>query len=308
MYNIIGKSKIFIGLSLILVIMSIIAIFVFGLNFGIDFTGGSIINVRFKNIERPSIDSLKNSLSEISLSNLIIQPLGNDEYTIKTQNITEETHQQIISTIESKFITSENQEIEELRFDSISPSIGSELKIKTLWAVILALFAIGLYIAYVFYKVSKPIESWKYGMSAILALLTHDVVILVGIFSVLGYFLKIEIDAYFIPALLTLLGYSINDTIVTFDRIRENLHKKQNLTFKELINESINETLPRTINTSFTTMITLIAVLFFGGETIRYFVLALLIGIILGTYSSIFIASPLLLWFYNLKYKQNKTN
>lgn len=302
--NIIGKSKIFIIISIILIIFSVVAVSIFGLNFGIDFTGGSSMNIKFNNIERPSIDDTRNALSSIELSDLIIQPLGNDEYSIKMQSITEETHQQIISTLNSNFVDTDNQTIEELRFDSISPTIGDELKIKTLWAVALALLTIGLYIALVFNGVSRPVESWKYGVAAITALLTHDVVILVGIFSVLGYFLKVEIDAYFISALLTLLGYSINDTIVTFDRIRENLHKKQNLTFKEILNVSINETLTRTINTGLCVIIMLSSVLFFGGETTKYFMLALLIGMILGTYSSLFIASPLLLFFYNQKYKK----
>lgn len=304
MYDIIGKSKIYLSISAVFVVLSIVAISIFGLNFGIDFNGGSMMDIKFKNVERPSVSDIQSALSEVKTSDLIIQPLGTEEYAIKMQSISEETHQQILSILKEKFASGENQSIEEERFDSISPSIGSELKTKTVWAVILALIAIWLYIAYVFRQVSKPVESWKYGVAAIAALLTHDVIILLGIFSILGYFLHVEIDAYFISALLTLLGYSINDTIVTFDRIRENLHKKQNLTFKEIINTSINETLPRSINTSLTTMIVLLAVLFFGGETIRYFVLALIIGIFVGTYSSIFIASPILMFFYRAKYKK----
>lgn len=303
MYNIIGKSKIFISISVVFVILSIASISIFGLNLGIDFTGGSMLDVKFKNVDRPSMEDMKNALSEIKLQDLILQPLNNDEYIIKMQSINEETHQQILTTLKSKFTTKTDQVIEEQRFDSIAASIGSELKTKTVWAILLALLAIGCYIAFVFREVSRPVESWKYGLSAIVALLTHDVIILLGIFSVLGHFLNVQIDAYFISAFLTLLGYSIHDTIVTFDRIRENLHRKQKLTFKELINVSINETLSRSINTSMTVIIVLSAVLFFGGETIKYFVLALIIGVAVGTYSSIVIASPLLLFFYNRKYK-----
>lgn len=304
MYNIIGKSKIFISISVVLVIASIVAISIFGLNLGIDFTGGSMMDIKFINVDRPSISDLQNALSEVGLKDMIIQPLENNDYILKMQTISETTHQQILSILKSKFANGTNQSIEEERFDAISSSIGDELKIKTVWSIILALIAIGLYIAYAFRGVSRPVESWKYGVSAILALLTHDVIILLGVFAVLGHFLNVEIDAYFISAFLTLLGYSIHDTIVTFDRIRENLHRKQNLTFKELVNVSINETITRSINTSVTVIIMLLAVLIFGGVTIKYFVLALIIGIFVGTYSSIFIASPLLLFFYNRKYKK----
>ena len=333
MYNldIISKTKTWYTVSGALIILSIVSLLIFGLNLGIDFTGGSMLDIEFNEIARPSISEIEDSLASFELSNLKIQPTGEDGYIIRMKNIDEETHQAILKNLNEKFVVkneegneSSNPEtiqveadgpleikatttngldtIIEKRFDSIGPVIGEELKNKSLWAMLIVLIAIVLYIAYVFRKVSKPVESWKYGVSAIIAL-AHDVIIIVGVFSVLGYFMGAEIDAFFISALLTILGFSVNDTIVTFDRVRENLHKKQHLTFKELINTSINETLTRSINTSLTTFIILLSVFIFGGETIRFFVLALILGIIIGTYSSIFIASPLLLFWYRRKYK-----
>ena len=296
-FNIISKTKTWYTISAILVILSIASLFIFRLNLGIDFTGGSMMDIEFN--ERPLIDDIKETLSEFELQNLKIQPIGDKGYILKMADITEEKHQQILSKLNENF-----NQIEEKRFDSIGPIIGKELKEKSVWAIIIVLIAIVLYIAYVFRKVSKPVASWKYGISAIIAL-AHDIIIIMGIFCVLGYIIGVEIDSFFISALLVILGFSVNDTIVTFDRVRENLHKKQHLTFKELINESINETLTRSINTSLTTFAVLISVFLFGGETIKFFVLALMLGVIIGTYSSIFIASPLLLFWYRRKYKQS---
>jgi preprotein translocase subunit SecF len=337
-FNIIEKTKTWYTISSALIILSLASLLIFGLNLGIDFTGGSMLDIEFNEISRPTINEMKVALTDFELSNLKIQPTGDAGYIIRMQNITEETHQDILKTLNEKFaiieeveniestedVSSEavqveaNGEVEietvfltdeekvknvitEKRFDSIGPVIGEELKEKSIWAMIIVLIAIVLYIAYVFRKVSKPVESWKYGISAIIAL-AHDVIIIMGVFSVLGYFMHAEIDAFFISALLTILGFSVNDTIVTFDRVRENLHKKQHLTFKELINTSINETITRSINTSLTTFMVLLSVFIFGGETIRFFVLALILGVLVGTYSSIFIASPLLLFWYKKKY------
>ena len=337
-FNIIEKTKTWYTISLALIVLSIASLLIFGLNLGIDFTGGSMLDIEFNETSRPTINEMEVALTDFDLSNLKIQPTGEKGFIIRMQNINEETHQAILVMLNDKFtskeeIPKESKEIDsetetiqveadgavevnvndlttsaditntitEKRFDSIGPVIGEELKEKSIWAMIIVLIAIVLYIAYVFKKVSKPVESWKYGISAIIAL-AHDVIIIMGVFSVLGYFVGAEIDAFFISALLTILGFSVNDTIVTFDRVRENLHKKQHLTFKELINTSINETITRSINTSLTTFIVLLSVFIFGGETIRFFVLALILGVVIGTYSSIFIASPLLLFWYKRKY------
>ena len=175
----------------------------------------------------------------------------------------------------------------------MGPIIGSELKRKSVWAIAIALFFIVSYISWAFRKVSYPVESWKYGIAAILAL-AHDIILPLGVFSALGHFYGVEIDSLFLTAILTVLGFSVHDTIVVFDRIRENLFKHVQIDFEATVNKSVNETIMRSINTSLTTLLVLVALYLFGGESIRYFTLTLIIGITVGTYSSIFVASPLL--------------
>ena len=182
--------------------------------------------------------------------------------------------------------------VDELRFESVGPSIGQELKTKAVYAVVIALVAIILYIAWAFSKVSKPVASWKYGLTAIIAL-AHNIIIVLGVFAVLGRFFDVEVNTPFVAAILTILGYSVNDTIVVFDRIRENLPKSDE-DFETTVNLSVNQSLSRSINTSATTLIVLLSVLFLGGATIQAFMLALSIGVFVGTYSSLFLASPLL--------------
>ena len=184
--------------------------------------------------------------------------------------------------------------VREKRFESIGPTVGVELKRRAGIAIFSALLAIILYIAWAFRKVSRPISSWKYALIAIAALL-HDITIPAGIFAFLGYLKGVEVDALFISAILTILGFSVHDTIVVFDRIRENLGKFFNRPFEEIVAKSVSETLARSLNTSLTTLFVLTAVLIFGGETVRYLALALSLGIFFGTYSSICIASPLLI-------------
>jgi len=172
--------------------------------------------------------------------------------------------------------------------------LDKSLKIKALEAILAVLAAIILYIAWAFRKVSDPVSSWKYGVTAIVAL-AHDVIIPTGIFVLLGHFMNVELDILFVTALLTILGFSVNDTIVVFDRTRENLardHHKHDFEF--IVNKSVNETIRRSINTSLTTFVVLLAIYLFGGETIKNFILALMLGVVVGTYSSIFLASPLL--------------
>ena len=185
-------------------------------------------------------------------------------------------------------------DIQNTRLDYIGPSISSELKSKAIWALLVAVIGIAVYVAYAFRKVSRPVESWKYGVGAVVALV-HDVLITVGIFAVLGHFFNIEIDSAFIAALLTILGFSVHDTIVVYDRTRENLLKSgSGEKFDETVNRSLNETMARSINTSLTVLVTLLAIFIFGGASIKTFTLALLIGITFGTYSSIFVASALI--------------
>ncbi len=285
MYKIISRRKIWFTFSGTLVALSLVALTVWGLNFGIDFTGGSLLEVQYEN-NRPEISEVNKKISELNLESLVVQPSGDKNLILRFQNTEEGVHQEVLNKLEGA---------QELRFDAVGPSIGNELKQKSFYAIILVLIFIIIYIAFAFRKVSKPVASWKYGVTAIIALF-HDTIILLGVFSVLSYFYGVEINTAFIAAVLTVLGYSVNDTIVIFDRIRENL-PKSNENFEDTINTSVNQTLIRSINTSLTTALVLLSVLFFGGETITGFVSALLVGVVLGTYSSIFLASPLLvLW------------
>lgn len=279
--------------------LSVIALFVWGLNFGIDFTGGSLLEVRFNN-ERPAVNDVQVALSDLELGGLIVQPVDDKNMILRFKDTSEEKHMQAVERLNGigkgeqaeEGEAAETAAVEELRYDSVGPSIGQELKSKSFWAIVVVLIAIVLYIAWAFSKVSKPVASWKYGVAATIALF-HDVIITLGAFAVLGHFYNMEINTPFVAAILTLLGYSVNDTIVVFDRIRENLPKSHE-DFENTVNTSLNQTLQRSINTSVTVILALVAILIFGGDTIRDFVLALTIGVFIGTYSSIFVASPVL--------------
>jgi len=293
MYNIIKKKKTWFTLSGILFFISIIVFFIWGFRLGIDFTGGSLLEVSYTE-QRPEMSLITESLTELELNSIQIQPAGDNDYILRFEEIDENIHQSIINKLENINIEGvENNILEEKRFEAIGPVIGNELKAKAIQSIIIVLIFIVLYIAYAFRRVSKPVASWKYGLSAIIALL-HDIVIITGVFIVLGYYFNIEVDSLFVTALLTILGFSVHDTIVTFDRTRENLFKNKGEDFNKIVNISVNQTIVRSINTSFTTLMVLLAIYIFGGETIKNFVLALILGVIIGTYSSIFIASPLL--------------
>lgn len=302
--NIIKTRKIWLAISGILVSLSVIALALWGLNFGIDFTGGSLLEVKF-NQKAPSAVEVRESLKDLNLSSLIIQPTENNSVILRFKDDKPELHSKVLGSLNAlsedlnkdylQGAGEKEQLIEELRFDSVGPSIGKELKSKSFNSIVLVLVIIVLYISLTFRKVSKPVASWKYGVASIIALF-HDVLIVLGVFAVLGKFYNTEVSTAFIAAILTVLGYSINDTIVVLDRIRENLPKSVD-NFMDTINKSIVQTLARSINTSFTTLLALVAIIVFGGSSIRDFALALAIGVFVGTYSSIFIASPLLIWF-----------
>lgn len=293
MYNIIEKKKIWFGLSGLMVVVSIAALFMWGLKLGIDFTGGSLLEVSYSET-RPNISQVEESLADLNLQSLKIQPSDQLSYLLRFEEIDENVHQQILTNMSNIQVDGvENNQLTEQRFEAIGPVIGNELKNKAIESIIIVLLFIVMYIAYAFRKVSKPVASWKYGVSAIVAL-AHDILIITGIFSILGYVMGVEVDVLFVTALLTILGFSVHDTIVTFDRTRENLYKSQEKSFEEIVNISVNQTIVRSINTSATTLFVLLAIYFFGGQTIQNFVLALILGVIIGTYSSIFIASPLL--------------
>lgn len=286
MINFIKYSKIYYIFSGILILGSIFSLIFFGLKPGIDFTGGSILEVEFKD-SRPENKIIKETLSDFDLGEIFLQPANEKGIILRMKNISEETHQKILEKLK------EIGKLEEKRFESIGPVIGKELKEKTKTAFLLSMLAISFYIAISFRKTQRPVSSWQYAFLVLLALF-HDVLIPLGAFSILGKFSGIQITIPVVVALLTVAGYSINDTIVVFDRIRENLLRKSSFNFEEIVNKALNQTLTRSLNTSLTTLFPLLALFFLGGETLKYFSLALILGIIAGTYSSIFLASPIL--------------
>ena len=267
---------------------------VFGLNFGIDFTGGSILEIEYQEA-RPSNQEIKDILADFDLGPIYVQPTGEKGVILRLKDINEKTHQEIIQKLR------ENKGLEEQRFESIGPVIGQELKQKTKIIIVLSLFAIVLYIAFAFRKIQRPLKSWQYGIAALVAL-GHDVLIPVGVLAVLGRFYGLEVSIPIIVALLMVLGYSVNDTVVVFDRLRENLLKGRGGDFEEVVDKSLHQTFTRSISTSLTTIFILAALFFFGGETLKPFALVLIFGIIAGTYSSLFLAPPFLVsW---LKHRQ----
>jgi len=275
-----------------MVLTSLVFLFAFGLKPGIDFTGGSLLHLKFD--QAVSSREITSLLTSNDLTGVIVQSSGDNEVIIKTKALnTQEERLSVLSLLEQNFGA-----FEELRFDSVGPVIGSELKSKAMWQIFFVIIGILLYIAYAFRniaksKVSSHISSWKFSWAAILALV-HDVVIVIGVFALLGKWMNVEVDILFITAILTTLGFSVNDTIVVFDRIRENMQKEQGYTFPEIIDMSVSQSIVRSVNTSFTVLFVLLALAFFGGQTIFYFVVALIVGVVVGTYSSIFIASPFL--------------
>lgn len=281
-FNFTKYRKIYYSVSILLVVASLAAVFAFGLKLGIEFTGGSLIEVKFT--DRPTNEQVQSQLAELKLGDVLVQPTGEKALLLRLKEVDETTHQEILKKLGNP---------EELSFESIGPVIGQELKSQTLVAVVLALLAITLYIAFAFRKVSGRVSSFRYGLASLLALF-HDVLIPVGLFALLGKYANVEVDISFVAALLTVLGFSVHDTIVVFDRVRENLLKRNALSFEETVNVSLNQTLGRSINTVLTVLFTVLAVYFFGGESVKNFSLALIIGIFSGAYSSIFIASPLL--------------
>lgn len=292
-FNFTKYSKIYYIISGTLIIASIVFLVMFGLKFGIEFVGGSLMEVTFEN--RPSSDVINESLKQFNLGEIRIQPKGNFDISLQFKGVEESIHQQILSELNKL------SKAEEKSFQYIGPSVGQELRNKTQLAIFLALLAITVYIALAFRKVSKPVSSWKYGLTSLLAL-SHDVLIPLGVFAVLGRLYNIEVTIPIIAALLTVLGFSVHDTIVIFDRIRENILRRGMGQFEETVNWSLSQTLWRSINTVLTLEFVLISLYFFGGETLKSFALALIIGTTAGAYSSIFIAGPLLVSWYKFSF------
>lgn len=285
-FNVIRHSRLWLAISGAIVVAAFVALFTYGLNFGIDFTGGSLLQV---NAPATSVEALRNVVATTGFEPVVQQGEG-DSYFVRLAPVTEEQHQAILTAVKSI-----SPDATEVRFDTVGPAIGGELKTASLKATALMLLLITLYVAWAFRKVTRPVASWKYGVVTMISAF-HDVIIPLGVFAVLGHYLGYQVDMAFVAAVLTILGYSINDTIVVLDRTRENLmrHRHGDISFGDIVNKSVLETIARSMNTTFSTMLPLLAVFVVGGETTRPFVLALLIGMLSGAYSSIFVASPLL--------------
>ncbi|MEK7516349.1 MAG: protein translocase subunit SecF [Patescibacteria group bacterium] len=285
MIRIIAQRKLLYLIAGILTGGSLLALALWGLRPGIDFTGGSLLEVEIAG-ELPTAEAVNESLASLNLGDTTVQSAGERGFILRFQTVDEPTHQQVLRALQDRFGA------EEVRFESVGPVIGKELQRKSTIALILVLIGIAVYVAWAFRKVSQPVQSWKYGVLTLVAA-AHDVIIPMGLFAVLGRFAGVEVGTSFIAALLTILGYSVNDTIVVFDRVRENLLRSRG-DFGEIVERSVQQTFARSINTTATSLFAILAVLFFGGETVRPLALALTVGIAAGAYSSIFIASPLL--------------
>ncbi|MFH1508936.1 MAG: protein translocase subunit SecF [bacterium] len=318
---IIKNKKYWLGFSGVLLLTCVIFIFIFGLKLGIDFTGGSLLEVKINSDTSFEARVVTEKLESLDfLESAKVQPTENNGLFIRMKTLTEEEHQSVLVALEEMVkpenatdetpATTENEVVNteeattsekapaesliiEQRFESIGPVIGSEMARKSIYAIIFVLVGIISYLAWAFKKVGSDVSPWKFGACAIFALI-HDLLIVVGVFALLGKVLNVEIDTMFITALLTVLGFSVHDTIVVFDRVRYNLLRNAGDNFADTVNLSVNQTIVRSINTSVTTLLVLLALYFLGGATISWFVLALIVGIIAGTYSSIFFASPIL--------------
>lgn len=285
--DLIGKKYIFLGFSGILVLMSILAIGVFGFKQGIDFAGGTLWSLRFE--QTPQEETLRQFFSNDLKHDAIITKESGGSILLRLRTLSEEDHQKFISAIRDKF-----GNVNELSFQSIGSSVGSELRRSAILAIVFVLLAISLYIAFAFRKVSRPVSSWKYGLVTLVTLL-HDIAIPAGLFAIFSRYLGVEVDTNFVVALLVIMGFSVHDTIVVFDRIRENLlFSKNRDDLGAVVNQSVNETFARSVNTSLTLVIVLIGIYVLGPATLKYFILTILVGVLAGVYSSIFVASPLL--------------
>lgn len=280
--------KLFVSISALLIILSALAIGVFGLKPSIDFTGGTLVEVA---AGEASQDEIQNAVASIAGESVSVRPTDGG-YIVRSRDLTPEE----VSAVEGGLAALEKNIAVE-RISTVGPSLGQELYNKALIAIALVALGIIIFVGIAFWRVSKPVSSWVYGLVA-LGTLLHDVIIPTGVFALLGYVVGVEIDALFVVALLTVLGYSVNDTIVVMDRIRENLKLNQEAgkheDFERTVGKSLEQTYARSINTSLTTIVVLLTLFFFGGSQTEDFALALLIGVAAGAYSSIFFASPLL--------------
>ncbi|MEI6238159.1 MAG: protein translocase subunit SecF [bacterium] len=299
---IVKYRKFFYALSGILVVLSFIALSTWGLKWGIDFKGGSVLEVEYTDA-RPEVDGIRASLSKVDAFESI-RPVGDKGYIVSAKDLNDTQKSDMMKVLSSDG----KDKVIEKQFSSIGPVLGNEAKRKAETSIILVIIAIVLFITYAFRQVSRPISSWKYGIVAVVALI-HDVIIPTGFFALMGHLAGFEVDTLFVTALLVVLGFSVHDTIVVFDRVRENLRRngesKEKKSFETIVGDGINQTFVRSVNTSLTTLLALVALYIWGPEATKHFSLALLVGITAGTYSSVFLGSPLLV---TLEKWQNSNN
>jgi preprotein translocase subunit SecF len=299
---IVTHRTLFFTLTGIILAASIAAIAFFGLPLSIDFTGGSLVEVAYQD-QRPPIDELTDKVNQLALGEISLRESGQQGYILRTRTLTPAEHAEVLDTLGTPLssttaaTTTATDTFTELRFNSIGPSLGSELAKKALYALIAVMVAIMFYIAWAFRRVSRPVSSWVYG-GIVVVILFHDVIVPAGFYAILCHFTGVQVDSLFAVALLAILGYSVNDTIVIFDRVREHLHTNEEHKvvepFEQTVGKSVTETLGRSINTSLTVALALLALVFFGSKETVDFALVLLAGVIAGTYSSILLAAPLL--------------
>lgn len=289
--NFINKRRWFFALSTVLTVPSFIALMVWGLKPNIDFTGGSLVEFDFTGV-RPALEEMQTTVKKADVGEAVIQPTAGSSVIVKLPFIDEPAHQRLLAAVRGDYEKNGTQVLEK-RIETVGPSVSQTIKKRASMAGVLVVIAIIGFIAIAFRRVTKPVASWKFGVAAVVSLL-HDILITMGLFSVLGHFYGVQVDIPFVVALLTIFGYSVNDTIVVFDRIRENLLRRTGTTFAETTENAIKQTVWRSLNTSLTVLTALACLFIFGGESVKYFSLALFVGIFFGTYSSIFLASPLL--------------
>lgn len=294
MFDIVGKRYWFFLISFLIIVPGAVALALWGLPLAIDFTGGSLLEVRFDG-PRPASGEVVELYDDLRISDALAQSVGETDLAVRSKGIDETQQAQIVDEMEERF----GSQVTVLRFETVGPSIGAEVAQRGAGAVGLATLGILAYITLAFRGVD---HAFRYGVAAILAML-HDVAVVLGIESILGHFLGWEVDALFLTALLTVIGFSVHDSIVVFDRIRENESVYRRLDYETLVNHSIIQTLDRSINTQLTVALTLLALLLLGGVTTQHFVAILLIGVFSGTYSSIFNAAPLLVVWENREWR-----
>ncbi|MDH5605345.1 MAG: protein translocase subunit SecF [Anaerolineae bacterium] len=294
--DIVGKRYLFFAISLLLIVPGLIGLAAWGLPLAIDFTGGSYVELQFDSGKLPELQEIRTLYADLDIPGAEPRTGGDDQLIVRTELIDNADNDRVVEEMSNRF----NTEITILRFETVGPLIGKEVATRASLAIAMASVGIMLYIWYAFSGVKN---AHRYGIGAIIAML-HDIVLLFGVQAILSHFMGWEVDALFLTAVLTVASFSVHDSIVVFDRIRENIQRSRRTPYEKIVNDSINQTLARSINTQLTVFLTLLALVIFGGSTLRHFVIILMIGVLSGTYSSIFNAAPILVVWENQEWRQ----